>query len=540
DYYSSRNYASRLIGDRLIFYAPLPVNARDPVSSLPALRRWRGPDPSFRTTAEPTRVYRPAGPVSLSGLTLHTVTICDLAEAELRCRSTALYGPPGRVFYVSPGAVYVWAVAYAPRGDGPPSVLYRLPLDGGAPTGLRVAGAPVDQFSFLESGDGHLNVLTRSDGWGESMWGSEFARGNLALLRVPLSELGSGDRTADGERYRPLPQATGYSFQNRYVGDWLLYGTAGRRSDSDTSAVAYAVPWAGGEVAPVRLPHGVDRIEAMGSGAVLIGTDGTDLHFSGLRLDDGARLQHRYTRPGASQGESRSHGFFYRPDGEDQGLLGLPIVGESRRGSGLNRGSAAILFLRNRDFRLDELGELAAGATSGDDECRASCVDWYGNARPLFLRGRILALMGYELVEGREERGRIRELRRVDFTPLTLTAGIDGEWRYTETVGEQGSRYFCSGEGTMRLDRDGARLSMRYRQTGECIIDGAPSSGDGQGSGVGTLGARTVYFQVDTCEYTGSMEDADSMAGSLVCTVRLRDGSTSTVSGRWQAERSRR
>jgi hypothetical protein len=52
-----------------------------------------------------------------------------------------------------------------------------------------------------------------------------------------------------------------------------------------------------------------------------------------------------------------------------------------------------------------------------DDARRVSCVDWYGNARPLFLRGRIFALLGYELVEGREDDGRIRELRRVSFAP---------------------------------------------------------------------------------------------------------------------------
>jgi len=44
-------------------------------------------------------------------------------------------------------------------------------------------------------------------------------------------------------------------------------------------------------------------------------------------------------------------------------------------------------------------------------------VDWYGNARPIFLRGRTFALLGYELVEGREDDGRIRELRRVSFAP---------------------------------------------------------------------------------------------------------------------------
>ena len=49
--------------------------------------------------------------------------------------------------------------------------------------------------------------------------------------------------------------------------------------------------------------------------------------------------------------------------------------------------------------------------------CIASCVDWYGNARPIFLGGRVFALMGYELVEGALAGGRISERRRVDFSP---------------------------------------------------------------------------------------------------------------------------
>jgi hypothetical protein len=44
-------------------------------------------------------------------------------------------------------------------------------------------------------------------------------------------------------------------------------------------------------------------------------------------------------------------------------------------------------------------------------------VDWYGNARPIFLRGRILALMGYELVEGEVAEGAMREVRRASFAP---------------------------------------------------------------------------------------------------------------------------
>jgi hypothetical protein len=64
------------------------------------------------------------------------------------------------------------------------------------------------------------------------------------------------------------------------------------------------------------------------------------------------------------------------------------------------------------------MGELEASALrTSRDGCRASCVDWYGNARPIFLRGRIFALMGYEIVEGNVREGRIEERGRATFAP---------------------------------------------------------------------------------------------------------------------------
>jgi hypothetical protein len=47
-------------------------------------------------------------------------------------------------------------------------------------------------------------------------------------------------------------------------------------------------------------------------------------------------------------------------------------------------------------------------------------VDWYGNVRPIFIDDRIFALLGYEIIEGRLVRGRVEEVRRLDFTPRTL------------------------------------------------------------------------------------------------------------------------
>jgi hypothetical protein len=49
-------------------------------------------------------------------------------------------------------------------------------------------------------------------------------------------------------------------------------------------------------------------------------------------------------------------------------------------------------------------------------------VDWYGNARPLFLRGRYIALLGYELVEGTMDEGQIHEMRRISYAPGSVQA----------------------------------------------------------------------------------------------------------------------
>jgi len=433
DYYSSRNYASRLIGDKLIFYSPLYINPgmEDPYQSFPAVRKWhKGATASeFRRIVSATRIYRPERPISAGyGTALHTVTICDLARGEFDCKATSVLGPPGRVFYVSQESVYVWVNDWAQSGTQwrAQSIVYRMPLDGSSPSALNVSGSPVDQFSFLESEDGHLNVLVRSDTAGDGMWGAEVAAGDVALMRVPLASFSDGHDTAPPSSYRKLPKPAGYTFQNRFVGDYLLYGTGSGWGYPQKTGQAnlYAVRWAEGRPYQLSLRHGVDRIEQLGNDALVVGTDGADLHFTALRLGRSPEVADEYVRKDASQGELRSQGFFYKPDGPNSGLLGLPISRAGRAGyKHLVEGSAAILFLKNDSLHFQEMGELGAGPKVAlNDGCRASCVDWYGNARPLFLHGRYIALLGYELVEGTIEEGQLHEMRRVSYAPGSVQA----------------------------------------------------------------------------------------------------------------------
>jgi hypothetical protein len=166
-------------------------------------------------------------------------------------------------------------------------------------------------------------------------------------------------------------------------------------------------------------------IEALGTHAVVIGTDGKDLHFTSLRLGPRAETTDRYARANAAKGETRSHGFYYRQQSEHAGLIGQPIIGGGQAAqSQLRRESASLLYLRNRSLRLTEVGTLESrpDAAGTNDGCVASCVDWYGNSQPLFVRDRIFALLGYEIVEGKIDGAAITETRRISFAPHWVDA----------------------------------------------------------------------------------------------------------------------
>ncbi len=440
DYYSSRNYASRLIGTRLVVYSPLYLAyGADPLERLPAMRRWTGDAKApFRRIVSAREIYIPEpwiDPEKADVEALHTVMNCDLAAPVLNCRAMTVLGPAGRVFYVSSNAVYVWVTqswwGRPKETKGPTSFLYRLPLDGQAPSAIGVRGAPVDQFSFREDWDaGQLNVLVRGEGGGDAMWSAEFSAGAVALLQVPLGWFGDGADEAQRRLYRRLPRPPHgeFSFQNRFVGDYVLYGTGnGWGNTRDRSSVLVVVRVRGGAVTQIPLEHGVDRIEAMGRDAVVVGSDAKDLRFQAVELTAGWRpvLGDRYTMQDAAQGETRSQAFFFKPEPRVQandataGVLGLPVTRAGRPAyRQLVEGSASMIFLRRADRRFAPLGELAAREEIVvDDHCQASCVDWYGNARPIFLRDRTFALMGYEIVEGEIGANSIREIRRINFAP---------------------------------------------------------------------------------------------------------------------------
>lgn len=434
DYYSSTNYASRLVGNRLVYYTPLYLGgARDPFDQFPAVSRWRGDEKRspFRRVIGARETYvvpshRDNPDVELD--TLHSVMDCDLTAPVLDCKATAVLGPASRTFYVSGNAVYLWvsdAWSGRARAQVARSYLYRIPFARTErPSAIAARGSPTDQFSFHEDrAHGLIDVLLRRDGGGDWMFNNQASDGAVALLSVPIAAMGDGSRAVSLNHYRPLPSPgkEAWNFHNRFVGNHVLYG--GGDFGDGQRAPLIAAGLRGGPVRTLDLPHAVERIDQLGDDGVVIGQDPRgSLVFTAVDLRaPAARLGDAYQFPNAAQGESRSQGFFYRNDSPDgaTGVLGLPIARPVAAAWHRFFGSAAsMLFLRRDDRRFAPAGELAArveGTT--DDGCKASCVDWYGNARPIFADGRIFALLGYELVEGRMRGRSISEVGRTRFAP---------------------------------------------------------------------------------------------------------------------------
>jgi len=434
DYFSSRNYASRLVGHQLVVYLPIPMIRQTDhddfvPQSLPSVRLGhQGP---WRPVTDYRRVYGNTLGFGSEPI-LHTVLRCDLDRPTPHCRAEGVLGPSARSYYVSRNALYLWVSGNAQwedwtgnaHRDARPgavgSVLYRFPLGGGALTAVRTRGAPVDQFSFREH-DGALQVLVRAEASGDGMWASDVSQGAVGLVTVPAARFSQTVTALAPTSYRalPTPTETG-AFHNRFVGDAMLYGmgSSWSRAAAPQTYTLFVHDLARDTTHRLPLPHAIDRIEPLARDALVVGPAGTALHFSTLALDATPTVVDRLERPAAAQSETRSHGFFYLPTGERQGMLGLPLTRGGRAGwRQLRETGAEVTFLRVDGLRLRALGSLRAegGPSQRNDACVASCADWYGNARPIFWNDRVLALLGYELLEGTLDGDTLTERAHVDF-----------------------------------------------------------------------------------------------------------------------------
>ncbi len=415
DYYSSRNYASRMVENKVVFYMPFYFmnhysEERSIVLPSQAQLLSSGQASEWKEIIDVATIIKPIE--KTTDPVLHTIVMCDLSAEEFACDATGVVGPSSRSFYVSPTAVFLWT------SDQGNASAYRLPLDGSSPTAIRARGVPVDQFSFKETDNGFLHVMLRDDGNGDEMWQPESRDGAVNLLSIPLERFSAIPLEMAMENYQLLPNVNGGNMVNRFVGDHVLYGASSLWEDTVTNKEVHIVSLSDKEVKTIALEHDVQRIETLGHSALVVGSNTPDLSVSVIDLADEPGLASNIVLENSAQGEGRSHGFFYNELSPGKGILGLPIRAERDPFGELFETSSTIGFMSITDNQIKKIGSFTSSTeTDNSDDCIASCIDWYGNTRPIFLGDRILGLMGYDLIEGKMDGEAMNESARVNFMP---------------------------------------------------------------------------------------------------------------------------
>ena len=467
DYYDTSNYATRLIGDNLVIYTPFEADdMAEQNFRWPVVRRWHSDeerqidiDRRSRPLFNAAEIYRPVRPVE--NPTVHTVSVCPLGaatgERDLECRTTAFVGPTRSQWYVTETDAYLWTVSrerysYDSQGcdvaatfanNTLPALLYRVPVDGTAPGLIGALGVPPDQFSLHASGGRFHALLKDRQRYCNDEPDTE---ARLAYLDFPLARFGATVGDLEAERYTPLPGVKSHYIANRFTDTHLVYGSLGRYRrglSEDSMPPAYVVPVddpAGVRALNVR--HTVIRAEQAGSDIVLTGyRDQRGLFVTLIDLGRRPRVASSVQLEQRFESEGRSHAFNSLIEADGSGLMGLPTIGGETGSSRAEwRSSASDLSFLAVDTRgrLRPIGELERRFNYGDDddddedgipgyECEVSCIDWYGNSRPIFTNGRIFALTGTELIEGRVFDDEILEVQRLNIArPVTRLAASGG------------------------------------------------------------------------------------------------------------------
>ena len=446
DYFSSTNYATRLIGDNLVIYTPFGIrDMARPAFRWPVVRRWTEGEPASATGGRPlfdaAGIYRPLR--DSDDPMVHSVSVCPLGEArggrELECRTTAFIGPNSAQWLVTETDAFLWTTdrwrrSYDPRDcdlgpdfgrDSTPALVYRVPLAGGPPRVIGARGVPPDQFSLHVAGAA-LHALAVSTSRECDDASGRDAR--LAYVELPLAGFGDTLREAAPDRFTRLPGVGSFYVANRFTDRYLVYGMLRGRLAGSRSAFAVPVgrPRA---VRGIPLDHTVIRAEQVGGDILVTGyRDDSGLILSVIDLDRAPRVASSVLLDGRFESEGRSHAFNSLIGADGSGLMGLPTVrriAEDSRAAWRSRASDLSFLSVDGAGRLRHLGELERRFTYADDDaddddgvpgyaCEVSCIDWYGNSRPIFTDGRIFALSGTELIEGRVRRGAIEEVQRLN------------------------------------------------------------------------------------------------------------------------------
>jgi len=447
DYFSGNNYASRLVGGELLIYTPVNMSDfRDggPLK-IPRIRKSTsaGGVTEWKPLFHITDVYKPIQATLTPQL--HVISICPISsEAAFECRSRGVVAPPGHELYVSGRNAYLWVVSdigewgahkdywrdcsqlgSLPSPEPLSSAAYRFPIKRDGIEAVHTQGVPYDQFAFEERDGRLLALLVRAPR-------GCYLHQNMPMqfAAISLNRFSTTPGSIASFEYVRLPNVPRVNLQNRYTDTHVVYGSPEgawqaywHGTEPYVSASLVAVPLQDPSHPTVlQLPHSAERVESFGNNVVVFGYfPDFKMGVSSVLLQSRPRVADTKQLGDLVESEGRSHAFNYISEENGSGTFGLPTI-VSRRGqrwsySAEEESSDVQFFSADKSLRITPVGFLGGPTGLSENyECEVSCIAWYGNARPIFLDGRIFALTGPELVEGTIVGKSIAETGRVKIT----------------------------------------------------------------------------------------------------------------------------
>ena len=443
DYFTWDNYASRMVDGRLVFYTSMPLYEfdEDEKVAMPHVRLWEPDDgySEWQPLFQPEELYWPLQ-ITVSPVA-HVVSNCSInSEDGVSCRSAGIVGSEYLEFYVSSEHFYLWLgndwwdwsdwdCDMADTNAPYPSMLYRVAHADSSVQAVRTYGMPHNQFA-LDARDSTFHALVAWDP-------DECQEADDTLMRfgsIEMREFSRRPRLASVYDYVSVPGVAGYDVHARYGEEHLVYTYAsGWWSRKDAVSAATIVPIESPERARRwPLPHTGDRLEVLGQHMISVGTaEGDLLKLTMVDLHK-ETLGMTLTYANYRESEGRSHAFNSMVR-NGEGILGLPtydIVEARARWAARDWRSVPsdITFATvSNGLELSAAGQLnpLQQETAAGYECEVSCVDWYGNARAVFIGNRVFGLSGTELMEGKLADGVIQDVHRIDLTQPAVNSRHD-------------------------------------------------------------------------------------------------------------------
>jgi hypothetical protein len=467
DYYSRSNYATRIVGDKLVFritssVAPSWESPRAPSIVVRPNENLAGSNrrmPLVRVQ----NLYRPL--LNVSNYAVQTIVICQLGSAktsDLTCRSESFIGPRQSELLVTTTDAYLWNgggqnEAYIPynygdwrystrliderrakcatlsmitQDDIKPAVIYKVPLNGSSPSVAFARGRPNNQFA-MEVQNNNFHMISNWTHDDCVIYGF-LAPSQLTLTSISLRRFGATPSQFDVRDVSNLP-GMGQPTQVRFMRDWMVYQTpepnvtAPTQSltpvDANAQNTIYATPLARPkDTITSSVPYPVTRLQPMAGGMLAIGPiSQNNLGISWLAPTTAFKPASTLTMTGRIESEGRSHAFSATQLPDSRSLFGLPTVriddGQVR--SVARSASSNLSFITMTPTGdLSSVGDIAMSKIDPNSNyrCEVSCIDWYGNSRAVFTGGRIFALLGTEIVEGRLSGTQMGVVGRLDMT----------------------------------------------------------------------------------------------------------------------------